>query len=126
MEQVYHYAPDLLNLLTDAISHLVKSKRDVVKFFQGAGVSHTLLDPWSDKITKDRDSVYKNEIASDVLCKLNDLGDMAIRERREILKRVTQWEDFSTAYPDKRLAAQGLVASIQKIVNAKDSFTRMG
>jgi len=36
-----------------------------------------------------------------------------------------QWEDFSTAYPDKRLIAQGLVANVQKLVNVKDSFTRM-
>ncbi len=125
VEQVYHYPPELLNLLTDAISHLVKSKMDVVTFLQGAGVPDKFLVPWRAQIARDRDSVYKTQIAKDVLCKLNELGDEGIRPRREVLRRVVQWEDFSTAYDDKRLAAQGLVASVQKIVNAKDSFTRM-
>src|SRR5579871_6270612 len=92
--QVYHYPPELLNLLTDAISNLVKSKNDVVTFFRGAGVSLELLNPWSRKIAQDRASVYKSEIAKDVLCKLNELGDSGIRVRREVIKRVVQWEDF--------------------------------
>ncbi len=33
--------------------------------------------------------------------------------------------DFSTCWPEDRLKAQGLVSQIQKIVNVKDSFTRM-
>ncbi len=60
-----------------------------------------------------------------MLCKLNDLGDAGIVPRREVIKRVVQWDDFATAYDDKRLIAQGLVASVQKLVNVKDSFTRM-
>jgi restriction endonuclease Mrr len=60
-----------------------------------------------------------------VLCKLNELGDSGIRPRREIVKRIVEWEDFSTAYPDKQLIAQGLVANVRKVVNTKDSFTRM-
>jgi len=123
--QVYHYPPELLSLLTDAISNLVKSKKDVVNFLKGAGVPPLLTDPWSLRIAQDRDSVYKTEIAKDVLCKLNELGDSGIASRREIVKRVVQWDDFSTAYPDKRLIAQGLVANVQKLVNVKDSFTRM-
>jgi restriction system protein len=124
-DQVFHYPPELLALLTDAITNLVKSKRDVVTFFQGAGVPQKFLTPWSTKIAQDRDSVYKAEIARDVLCKLNELGDTGIAPRREIVKRIVQWEDFSTAYPEKRLAAQGLVANVQKVVNIKDTFTRM-
>jgi hypothetical protein len=112
-------------LLTDAISNLVKSKRDVVNFFKGAGVPANLTDPWSLKISQDRDSVYKTEIAKDILCRLNEMGDSGIASRREVVKRVVQWDDFSTAYPDKRLIAQGFVANVQKLVNVKDSFTRM-
>ena len=59
------------------------------------------------------------------MCKLNELGDEGITSRREIVKRVVQWDDFSTTYPDKCLIAQGLVANVQKLVNVKDSFTRM-
>jgi len=122
---VHHYPPELLNLLTDAISNLVKSKNDVVTFFDGAGVPRRFLAAWTVKIASDRTNVYKTAIAKDVLCKLNDLGDDGIAPRREVVKRVVQWDDFSTAYDDKRLIAQGLVASIQKLVNVKDSFTRM-
>ena len=124
--QVYHYPPELLSLLTEAISNLVKSKKDVVNFFKGAGAPSLLTDPWSLKIAQDRDGVYKAAISGDILCKLNEMGDNGIASRREIVKRVVQWDDFSTAYPDKRLIAQGLVANVQKLVNVKDSFTRMG
>jgi restriction endonuclease Mrr len=125
VEQVFHYPPELLTLLTDAISNVVRSKTDVIKFFQGAGVPSQILTPWSDKVRQDRQSVYKSEIAREVLCKLNELGDTGIRPRREVVKRIVEWEDFSTAYPDKQLIAQGLVANVRKVVNTKDSFTRM-
>ncbi len=125
MEQVFHYPPELLSLLTDAITNLVRSKANVITFFQGAGVPQALLTPWNDKLRANRDSVYKSAIANDVLCRLNELGDLGIRPRREVIKRIVEWEDFSTAYPENRLAAQGLVASVQKVQNTKDSFTRM-
>jgi restriction endonuclease Mrr len=60
-----------------------------------------------------------------VLCKLNELGDAGIRPRREVVKRIVEWEDFSTTYPDKQLIAQGLVANVRRVVHTKDSFTRM-
>ena len=50
---------------------------------------------------------------------------MGLRERREILKRVTEFEDFSTCWPDDQLKAKGRIADIRRIVNVKDSFTRM-
>jgi hypothetical protein len=31
--------------------------------------------------------------------RLRDLGDSGLRERREILKRATQWDDFSSEAP---------------------------
>lgn len=125
VDHVHHYPPELLNQLTDAISNLVKSKDDVITFFKGAGVPEKFLAPWRMRIAADRKSVFKTAITKDVLCKLNDLGDDGIAPRREVVKRVVQWDDFSTAYDDKRLIAHGLVASVQKLVNVKDSFTRM-
>jgi restriction endonuclease Mrr len=125
MEQEFHYPAELLNLLTDAVATLVKSKQNVIDFFRSAGVPSGLLQSWQQKVLQDRDSVYKTDITRDVLCRLNELGDTAIRARREVVRRVVQWEDFTTAYPDKQLIARGLVASVSKVVNAKDSFTRM-
>src|SRR2546421_9135744 len=31
----------------------------------------------------------------------------ALRERREVVRRVSEFDEFSSCYPDKRLAAQG-------------------
>ena len=70
-------------------------------------------------------SINKFEMARTVLTGLNEIGDSAIRERREILKRVVEFEDFSTCWENDRLEAQGLVAKIRDVVNVKDSFTRM-
>ncbi len=39
MSVVYHYSPDLLQLLINTIDALHRSKRDVILFFRGAGVN---------------------------------------------------------------------------------------
>ena len=64
-------------------------------------------------------------IARDVLRWLNEGGDKTLAPRREVIKRVSEFEDFSTCYESDRYKAQGLVAQIQKVVNVKDSFTRI-
>src|SRR5206468_193690 len=67
----------------------------------------------------------KNEITRTVLQRLNQGGEGLLRERRELLRRVVQFEDFSTPWPSDRLIAVGLVAQIAKVVNAKDTVTRI-
>jgi restriction system protein len=70
--------------------------------------------------------VGKYEVVRDVLKRLNeDKTGYGLQQRREIIKRVTTWEKFSTLWPDDQLTAKGLVAEIQQAVNATDSFTRM-
>ena len=56
---------------------------------------------------------------------MNEGGDKTLAQRREVIKRVSEFEDFSTCYENDRYKAQGLVAQILKVVNVKDSFTRM-
>ena len=77
------------------------------------------------RLEEDRDALRKVDIARTVLTRLNEAGDPALRPRRELLKRVVEFEDFSTCWPDDRLEAQGLVAQIQRVINVKDAFTRM-
>ena len=125
LNQQYHYPPELFNLLVEAIPRLVKSKRDVLVFFRGAGVKNSITTSIESQLKRDRDSINKFDIVRGVLGQLNEIGDSALRERREILKRVVEFEDFSTCWENDRLAAQGLVAQIQSVVNVKDSFTRM-
>ena len=60
-----------------------------------------------------------------VLTHLNEAGDATLRVRRELLKRVVEFENFSTCWPEDRLEAQGLVSHIRSVINVKDSFTRM-
>lgn len=125
MDIVFHYPPELLNLLIDAIPALIRGKKDVILFFKGAGVSPTMTNDLVRRLNHDKESIGKYEIARKVLTRLNEKGEASLRERREVLKRVVEWEDFSTCWPSDRLKAQGLVAEIRRVVNVKDSFTRM-
>lgn len=125
VDLAFHYPPDLLNLLVDAIPRLVRSKPDVLLFFRGAGVAPTLTSDLAARVAQDPDNIGKFEIARTVLTRLNEKGDATLQQRREVLKRVTQWEDFSTCWESDRLAAIGLVEQIRQVVNRHDSFTRM-
>ena len=122
---IFQYPPELMNLLIETIPCLCKSKPDVLLFFQGAGVGSTFTDDLRKQVTTDRDSIRKHEIVRTVLTRLNARGEASLRERREILKRVTEFEDYSTCWPKDQLKAKGLVAEIRRVVNVKDSFTRM-
>ena len=51
--------------------------------------------------------------------------DEALGERRAVLQRVHDFEDFSTCWENNRLQAQGLVGQVRQVVNVKDSFTRI-
>src|SRR5689334_15097892 len=123
MDISFHYPPELFSLLVDCIPLLCRSKRDVILFFKGAGVLPPVTNDLVRRINQDRDSISKYEITRKVLERLNEKGERTLRERREVLKRVVEWEDFSTCWPNDRLKAQGLVAEIRRVVNVKDSFT---
>jgi restriction system protein len=125
MDIVYHYPPELLQLLIDVIPRLVRSKNDVIIFFRGAGVPSDCYADLEQRVRTDRENLNKFEIARTVLTRLNERGESALRERREVLKRVVEFEDFSTAWPNDQLRAKGLVAEIRRVINVKDAFTRM-
>lgn len=125
MDISFHYPPELLSLLIDCIPLLNRGKKDVILFFKGAGVPPTMTNDLVRRLNQDKDSIGKYEIARKVLTRLNEKQEKSLRERREVLKRVCEWEDFSTCWPSDRLKAQGLVAEIRRVVNVKDSFTRM-
>lgn len=125
MDIVFHYPPELLNLLIEAIPRMCRSKKSVLLFFRGAGVSHAQLADLQEQVAKDPDSVRKNQIVETVLTRINEKGESGLAERREVLKRVVEFEDFSTCWPEDQLKAKGLVSEIRRVVNVKDSFTRM-
>lgn len=125
MDETYQYPPELFQLLVDTIPLLCRGKDDILLFFKGAGVGLAIMSDLLDRVQKDRKSINKYEITRTVLSRLNEQGDRTLRQRREILKRVSEFEDFSSCWADDQLKARGLVTQIGKIIGVKDSFTRM-
>lgn len=121
----YHYPPELFQLLVDTVPKLCKSKNDVLIFFRGCGIGDDLLSDLREIVTSDRRRINKYEMTRTVLQRLNERGEPALRERRELLRRVVEFEDFSTCWPNDQAAAKGYVADIRRVVGVKDSFTRM-
>lgn len=122
---IFHYPPELLNLLVDTIPLLCRSKKDVFLFFKGAGVKDSLMSAPINQWNQDKASISKFEIVRQTLTALNEKGEASLRERREVLKRVVEFENFSACWDSDQLKAKGLVGEIRQLVNVKDSFTRM-
>lgn len=121
----YHYSPELFNILVDTIPRLNRSKPDVITFFEGAGVSQNYIKDLQHRVIFDRQNIDKYEITRTVLQRINEKGDSELRVRREVLKRVIEFENFSACWPDDQLKAKGLVSEIRQLINVKDSFTRI-
>ena len=121
----FHYPPELFNLLVDTIPLLNRSKKDVLLFFRGAGVPNSLLEDIAQRLNIAPSEINKFEITRSVLDRLNARGEATLRERREVLRRVVDFTNFDSCWPDDQLKAKGLVASIREVVNQKDAFTRM-
>jgi hypothetical protein len=125
MEITFHYPPELMNLLVDTIPLLNKGKNDLFLFFRGAGVAESLMQAPLDAWRANKDSIRKHEIVRQILTNLNAKGEGALRERREVLRRVVEFDNFSACWDNDRLKAKGLIAEVRQLVNVKDSFTRM-
>ncbi len=125
MEIIYHYPPELFTLLVDTIPLLCKSKKDTIIFLRGAGVDNDILEDLNRRVSYDRENINKYEIVRTVLTRLNEKGEKTLRERREILKRVCEFESFENCWPNDQYKAKGLISEIGKVINIKDSFTRM-
>ena len=125
MDALFHYPPDVFNLLVDTILRLCKSKQDVLLFLKGAGVSDADLGDMQAHVHKNRDAVNKFEIARDVLTKVNLRAEAGLRPRREIIKRVVEFEEFSMCWPGDLDRAKANVTDLRKMVKAKDAFTKM-
>jgi restriction system protein len=121
----YQYPPDLLNLLIQAIPRLCRGKQDVLAFFRGAGAQPRHIDDLATTIKRDRGAHTKFDLARTVLTRINEEDDQALAVRREVIKRVVEFEDFTLPWPDDAAAARGYVAQVREMVNAKDTFTRI-
>jgi hypothetical protein len=125
MNDVFHYPPDLFELLVQTIPLLNRSKENVLIFFKGAGVDGNLFADITQQVRFNKESITKFAICRKILERINENTERYLRERREILKRVIEFEAFSTCWENDQLKARGLISEIQRVVNIKDSFTRM-
>ena len=125
MDIVFHYPPELLQLLIDVIPKLCKAKRDLLLFFRGAGALRAILEPYERLLQTDKDSFNKYQVARELLTALNEQGESSLPVRRELLKRVVEFDDFGVCWERDRAPARGLVAQARELVEVKDSFTRM-
>lgn len=114
-----------MELLIETIPLLCRSKAAVLAFFRGCGVSGSLTVDLAQRVETDRSSITKYKIVRTVLARLNERGDSTLAQRRAVIRRVTEFEDFSTCWPEDWLKAQGLVVRVRTVVNVKDSFTRL-
>jgi restriction system protein len=125
MDISFQYPPELFKLLSEAIPKLNKSKKDILLFFRGVGIDRQHLAKYEALLQTDKTTFNKYHVTSEILATLNESGDKMLAQRREVLKRVTQFDDFSVCWESDQAAARGLVAQIRDLVNVKDSFTRM-
>jgi restriction system protein len=79
----------------------------------------------ADRLKADKDGIGKHEIPLTVLQHLNEPGEPALRERREVLKRVVEFNNFDACWPTDQMKAKDVVATIREIVNQKDAFPRI-
>ena len=120
----FHYPPDVFDAVVDAVPLLTRSKRDVVLFFRGCGMNRAFLSRIEERIDS-QPKFSKYHITREILAYVNDLGDSGLGPRREILKRISEFDDFSSCYPDNQMKARGAVAAVGQLINKKDSFTRI-
>jgi restriction system protein len=70
----FHYPPELFNLLVDTIPVLNRSKKDVLLFFRGAGVSGDLVDDIAKRLKSAPSELNKYEMVRTILDGLNTRG----------------------------------------------------
>jgi restriction system protein len=104
---------------------LCRSKQDVLTFFRGCGIPHDTMADLQQRVAADRTAINKYEIARSIVTRINEDGDRHLGQRRQVIKRITEFQDYSTCWPADQLKAKGLVASIRDLVNVKDTFTRI-
>lgn len=121
----YVWPPELTGLLIGVIPLLCPSKQDVLLFSRSAGVDESFLAAHREALRRDRDSVRKSDVARDVTTRLLDGGDRYLRQLRQLVRQVEEFEDFSRCWPKDQLPAKGLVAEVRRVRNVKDSFTRL-
>lgn len=102
IDAVFHYPPDVFEAVVDAVPLLTRSRSNVVLFFRGCGVDRVFLAGIERRL-QDDPGFKKYHITRAILTHVNDLGDSGLGQRRQILKRISEFDDFSSCYSDNQL-----------------------
>ncbi|MCV5706679.1 restriction endonuclease, partial [Escherichia coli] len=78
---IFHYPPELFNLLVDVVPLLNRSKQDVLVFFRGAGVPDNITSDIAVHLRAAPKDVNKYQMVRTVLERPNAKGEHALRER---------------------------------------------
>lgn len=83
--EAFHTPPQLFTLHVDTIPLLCRSKQDLILFLHRTGVTQ-----------EDRAEVQQPVLAivRNVLTKVNTRGDNGLPARRDIVKRIAEFENF--------------------------------
>lgn len=125
MDIVFHFPPDLMNLLIDTIPRLNKSKKDLLVFFKSIGVPDTYLEKYYSLLQNNTEQFKKINVTRELLVELNVKSDAMLGIRRQLLQKVVGFDSFDMCWENDRLIAKSNVAEISKIVNLKDSVTKL-
>jgi len=123
--EAHHWPSDIFELVVDTIPRLVKSKDSVIQFFESCGVPRVHLTEVKQRLAQNRDRITKYQMVRMVVGKLNDLGDVELRSRRDVLRRVVEWEDFAGSYANDREKAELNVHRLRKLTGTKDAVTKL-
>jgi restriction system protein len=121
----HQHSAELVDLLVNAISRLIKSKQGVIDFFAGCGVPDSILKDHRQRLRVNPSEVKKPIVARQILHALNAGNERFLGERRRVLQRVADWSDFSTCWPNDRDEAELYVQRVRKNIDSQDAFTRM-
>lgn len=124
LERSYRFTPELIELLVETIPLLTRSKDALLTFFRGSGVPEPLLYRFRELIRSDRRAISKYQIVRSVLSGLEARGDATLHARREVIRRVATFDDFSLCWDHDQTKASILVERTRFIVQLKDASTR--
>ncbi len=119
-----HYPRDLTNLLVQAIPALCNSKNDILGFFRYAEVEEEMLRDIAANLVLVQRVISKYEITRLVLDRLNQAGQAALGQRRQILKQIIEFNQYHALNAANRQIARNLVGEVQAMVHVKDNRTR--
>ena len=121
----FHYPPELFNLLVDTVPRCIRSKKHVLLFFRGAGVSGDLIDDLAERLEtapSEVKQIRSGRAPSSMPC---------ARGRQRSGKGATCFAASSNSQISTRVGRatnsrpRTRLASIREVVNQKDAFTRI-